>query len=149
MTTSAVSPPAPPADLDEALGRIRSSGGRVTRAKRTLVELLFDSPDALTAEEITDRSGLEQSVVYRSLSQFEELGIAEHVHLGHGRAVYRRRGLATVPVTCVGCGRTVELGAADVRAVSRRVADRTGIALDLVHFPLSGRCADCREGTPS
>ncbi len=143
MTTSAVSPPAPPADLDEALARIRQSGGRVTRAKRAVADLLFEQPVALTAEEITERSGLEQSVVYRSLSQFEELGIAEHVHLGHGRAVYRRRGLSTVPVTCMSCGRTVELDAGDVRSFARKVADRTGIALDLVHFPLSGHCTDC------
>jgi Fur family ferric uptake transcriptional regulator len=149
VTTSAVSPPPPPADLDEALTRIRASGGRVTRAKRTVVGLLFDAADPLTAEEITERSGLDQSVVYRSLAQFEELGIAEHVHVGHGRAVYRRRGLPTVPVTCVGCGRTVELPVADVRAFARRVADRTGIALDLVHFPLSGYCSDCAAAAGS
>jgi Fe2+ or Zn2+ uptake regulation protein len=143
VTTSAVSPPAPPVDLDEALARIRQSGGRVTKAKRAVVELLFGTAAPLTADEITERSGLEQSVVYRSLSQFEELGIAEHVHLGHGRAVYRRRGARTVPVTCVGCGRTVELEEADVQSFSRQVTARTGIALDLVHFPLSGRCEDC------
>lgn len=143
MTSSALNPPHPPADLDDALARIRSSGGRVTTAKRAVATLLFETDAPLTAEQITDRSALEQSVVYRTLSQFEELGIAEHVHLGHGRAVYRRRGSTTVPVTCVVCGRTVELDSTEVRSFSRKVAERTHITLDLVHFPLSGRCADC------
>ncbi len=143
MTSSAANPPRPPADLDDALARIRESGGRVTRAKREVATLLFDGDTPATADDISERSGLEQSVVYRTLSQFEELGIAEHVHVGHGRAVYRRRGLGTVPVTCMVCGRTVDLDPVDVRAFSRKVAERTGIALDLVHFPLSGRCADC------
>lgn len=143
VTTAAVSPPAAPVDMDEALERIRAGGGRVTRAKRALTELLFDASTPLTVEDITARSGLEQSVVYRTLTQFEQLGIAEHVHLGHGSAVYRRRGTAAVPVTCTVCGRTVELAAGEVRALSRRVEERTGIVVDLVHFPLSGRCRTC------
>jgi len=79
VTTAAVSPPAPPADVDQALQRIRDHGGRVTRAKRTVAILLFDATDPLSVDDIVERSGLEQSVVYRTLGQFEELGIAEHV----------------------------------------------------------------------
>ena len=77
MTTSAVRPPAPPADLDAALARVRERGGRVTRAKRAIATLLFDAPTALTAEEITGRSGLEQSVVYRCLAQFDDIATVQ------------------------------------------------------------------------
>lgn len=145
VTTAAVSPPAPPADVDQALQRIRDHGGRVTRAKRTVAILLFDATDPLSVDDIVERSGLEQSVVYRTLGQFEELGIAEHVHVGHGGAVYRRRGRETVPVGCRVCGRTVELPESEVRSFAARVRDTTGIELDLVHFPLSGRCSDCTD----
>jgi len=149
VTSSVHDPPEPPHDLAEALTRVREHGGRVTRAKRAMAELLFGASEPLTAEAIATRSGLEQSVVYRTLSQFEELGIVEHVHLGHGSAVYRRRGNADVPVTCVVCGRTVEVAVADVRPLVRRVEDRTGIVVDLVHFPLSGRCRTCVRSTPA
>jgi Fur family ferric uptake transcriptional regulator len=145
LTSAAVAPPDPVDDVDDALARVRASGGRVTRAKRAVVELVFDAPAAMTVEDLAARSGLELSVVYRTLSQFEELGIVEHVHLGHGGAAYRRRGLATVPVTCVGCGRTVDVGADDVGEFRHRIAELTGIELDVVHFPLSGRCAECRQ----
>jgi len=144
MTTSAARLQAPPADLADAFDRIRSTGGRVTQAKRSVAELLFGSCEPCTADEIAEAlPGIDRSVVYRCLRQFEELGIAEHVHLGHGRAVYRRRGLSTVPVACQVCGATSVLEQAEVRAFCELVERRTGIALDLVHFPLSGRCAPC------
>jgi Fe2+ or Zn2+ uptake regulation protein len=154
VTASAARLQAPPAHLDDALGRIRASGGRVTAAKRAVAELLFASGAARTADDIADAvEGVDRSVVYRCLGQFEELGIAEHVHLGHGSAVYRRRGLDTVPVACLVCGRSVELGLDDVAALRDRVEAQTGIELDLAHFPLTGRCERCRReartATPS
>lgn len=144
MTTPAVRPQPPPRDIDEAVQRIRQSGGRVTRSKRAVADLLFASAEPRTAEEIVDHlSDHDRSVVYRCLAQFEELGIAEHVHLGHGQAVYRRRGLTTVLVGCLACGRAFELEASDTDAVVDLVEQRTGVTLNLVHFPLTGRCAAC------
>ncbi len=145
MTTPVDRPPAAPADRAEAVGRIRAHGGRVTAAKRTVLDLLYGAGPPRTAEQFADAAhGVDRSVVYRCLRQFEELGIAEHVHLGHGQAVYRRRGLPTVPVACASCGAVVELDRGELRDLERIVADRTGTELDLVHFPLTGRCAACR-----
>ena len=144
MTASASRRTDAPADQDDALERIRRGGGRVTAAKRSVVELLWTSSEPRTAEEIAMAlPGIDRSVVYRCLSQLEELGIAQHVHLGHGRAVYRRAGLHEVPVACQVCGATSQLDLDDVAAFAELVLARTGIELDLVHFPLSGRCARC------
>lgn len=149
MTTSAVRRPGPPVDLEAALARVREAGGRVTAAKRSVAELLFASAEPRTAEEIADEvAGVDRSVVYRCLGQFDELGIAEHVHLGHGRAVYRRSGLTTVPVACQVCGQAAEVAWEDTEAFRELVRRRTGIVLDLVHFPLTGRCERCLAATP-
>lgn len=146
MTTPVARPPAAPADRDDAIARIRSHGGRVTVAKRTVLDVLFSAGPPRTAEQIADAAaGVDPSVVYRCLRQFEELGIAAHVHLGHGQAVYRRHGLATVPVACSTCSTVVELDRDALAEAERTVAERTGITLDLVHFPLTGRCAHCRS----
>jgi Fur family ferric uptake transcriptional regulator len=139
--------PAPP-DADAALERIRSHGGRVTPAKRGVIDLLYGDGTPRTAEEVAAAlPGIDRSVVYRCLGQLEELGIAHHVHLGHGRAVYRRAGGTDVPVACQGCGATSQLDLGDVEAFRSLVLDRTGIELDLVHFPLSGRCEACRAAS--
>lgn len=145
MTTPVARPPAAPADRDEAIARIRAHGGRLTAAKRTVLDVLFSAGPPRTAEQIADAAaGVDPSVVYRCLRQFEELGIAAHVHLGHGQAVYRRHGLETVPVACGVCGTVVELDRAELAEAERTVTEQTGVTLDLVHFPLTGRCATCR-----
>jgi Fur family ferric uptake transcriptional regulator len=146
MTTTSANRRPPVADAACALVRIREEGGRVTAAKRSVVELVYASPQARTAEEFADAlEGVDRSVIYRTLAQLEELGIVEHVHLGHGSAVYRRRGLATVPVACLVCGDAVEIDVASTEAFRTQVESDTGIALDLVHFPLTGRCRRCRS----
>ncbi len=145
MTTPAAHPPAAPADVDEAVERIRSAGGRLTPAKRTVLDVLFADGPPRTAEQIADAAaGVDRSIVYRCLKQFEELGIAAHVHPGHGQAVYRRRGLDTIPVACASCGTVVEVDRAVVAGMTGEVRARTGIEVDPVHFPLTGHCAACR-----
>lgn len=148
MTTPATGTPAPPADLDEALQRIRSHGGRVTAGKRSLARLLYDEQRTLTADEIVSMLGdHDRSAIYRSLAQFEELGIAEHLHLGHGQAVYRPAGLPTVPVLCSACGATFDLDRSHTHTFAQRVSEHTGVTLDLGHFPLTGTCEPCTTET--
>lgn len=139
----------PPDGLDDALRRIRGNGGRVTQGKRALATLLYDDGPPLTVDEICDRlSGHDRSAVYRNLAQFEELGIAEHLHLGHGQAVYRPAGRPTVPVVCTTCDTVVELDRAAARSFARTVLEHTGVTLDLSHFPLTGICRGCHDSQP-
>ncbi len=150
MTTPATRTAAPPTDLDDALQRIREHGGRVTAGKRALAELLYREQRLLTADEIAARlAHHDRSAIYRSLAQFEELGIAEHLHLGHGQAVYRLTGRPSVPVLCSRCGATFELDRRHARAFARTVAEHTGVALDITHFPLTGTCENCHPADSS
>lgn len=116
----------------------------MTAAKRAVAELLYGHDEPMTVDEIVDALGEhDRSVIYRCVAQFEQLGIAEHVHLGHGQAVYRRCGLGTVPVHCSSCGTVHPLSVHDVESFARTVEERTGIRVDLTHFPLTGACRGC------
>lgn len=144
MTRPATRSLAPPDHVAGALQRIRDHGGRVTAGKRALAELLYSQQGWLTVDEITATLGdHDRSAIYRNLAQFEELGIAEHLHLGHGRAVYRQAGLPTVPVLCSACGSTFDLDRRHTASFAGQVATHTGVTLDLTHFPLTGTCTDC------
>ena len=106
--------------------------------------MFFATSESLTVEQLSASiPGVDDSTLYRSLAQFEELGLVEHVHIGHGPAMYRRNGAGTVHIVCVVCGRAVDLPARELRALTAHVRRDHAIELDLTHFSLMGRCLDC------
>jgi Fur family ferric uptake transcriptional regulator len=130
--------------FDEALDRVRAGGGRLTRARRTLLDDLFTTSGRVTAEELAERhDDIDLATVYRSLSHFEEVGVIEHVHLGHGPAAYRWTGARTVAAVCAGCGAVADIPTRELEALADRLERRYGLRLELGHFALSVRCARC------
>jgi Fur family ferric uptake transcriptional regulator len=133
--------------FEEALDRVRAGGGRLTRARRTLLEDLFTTSGRVTAEELAERhDDIDLATVYRSLSHFEEVGVIEHVHLGHGPAAYRWTGARTVAAVCDGCGAVADIPTRELDALAERLDHRYGLRLELGHFALSVRCARCVDG---
>ncbi len=131
--------------FDDALDHVRTSGGRLTRARRTLLEDLFTTSGRVTAEELAERhDDIDLATVYRSLSHFEEVGVIEHVHLGHGPAAYRWAGARTVAAVCDGCGVVTDIPTDELSALADRLEHRYGLHLELGHFALSVRCPTCR-----
>ena len=133
------------AAFDDALDRVRGGGARLTRARRTLLEDLFTTSGRVTAEELAERhDDIDLATVYRSLSHFEEVGVIEHVHLGHGPAAYRWAGGRTVAAVCDGCGVVTDIPTDELAALAERLELRYGLHLELGHFALSVRCPACR-----
>lgn len=131
--------------FDDALDRVRAGGGRLTRARRTLLEDLFTTSGRVTAEELAERhDDIDLATVYRSLSHFEEVGVIEHVHLGHGPAAYRWAGGRTVAAVCDGCGVVTDIPTDELAALAERLELRYNLHLELGHFALSVRCPACR-----
>ena len=131
--------------MDTALERVRAGGGRLTKARRDLLHDLHEAPVRVTAEELVARHpDIDQATVYRSLSHFEEVGVVEHVHLGHGPASYRWVGTRTIAAVCEGCGAVVDLPADELDDLAQRLSSSYDLELSLGHFALSVRCAACR-----
>ncbi len=130
--------------MDDALERLRRSGGRLTRARRELLEDLHSSGRRVTAEELAERHAeIDPATVYRSLAHFEEAGVVEHVHLGHGPAAYRWAGTSTVAAVCESCGSVTDIPAEELEGLAERLDEKYGLYLALGHFALSVRCAAC------
>lgn len=131
-----------PASIDVALDRIRGVGGRVTATKRAIVTALFAETDGVTADALVARLGsLDLTTAYRVLGQLEQAGVVEHVHLGHGPAIYRLLGDDLITVLCDTCGTTTQIPAGEFASVTARIRRTYGVALDLHHFAISGHCA--------
>ncbi len=130
--------------FDDAVERVRQGGGRITKARLELLEDLHAHGGRVTAEELTERhADIDPATVYRSLSHFEEVGVVEHVHLGHGPAAYRWVGQRTVTAVCEACGAVTDIPASELDELADRLQRRYGVCLSLGHFALSVRCTDC------
>ncbi len=130
--------------FDEAVERVREGGGRLTKARRVLLADLYDHGGRITAEQLAERhDDIDLATVYRSLSHFEEVGVIEHVHLGHGPAAYRWAGARTIAAVCEGCGAVTDVPAEELDALAHRLDQGYGLYLSLGHFALSVRCPHC------
>ncbi len=137
--------PATTVAFDDAVERVREGGGRITKARRVLLEDLYAHGGRVTAEELAERhDDIDLATVYRSLAHFEEAGVIEHVHLGHGPASYRWAGTRTITAVCEVCGAVIDLPAAELDALAARLESEYHLRLSLGHFALSVRCPTCR-----
>jgi len=126
---------------------MRDRGVRLTLARRSLLEQLVAAEAHLTAEALSDRvqssvGGVHRATIYRSLEALERAGVVEHVHLGHGPAVYHLADDLHQHLVCESCGAVIEAPAGLLVGAQRRLA-ATGFRLRAHHFALLGRCADC------
>jgi Fur family ferric uptake transcriptional regulator len=96
----------------------------------------------LTAEEIAG-GRLDLASVYRNLDALEGIGVVRHVHLGRaGR--YELRGRTAGWATCEACGRSTPLTSEGLAHVRAAVGAACGFDASFGHFPIVGRCPDCR-----
>ena len=138
-----------PHRLDAILALLRERGGRVTTSRRAIVsELLRRNPDHVTAEQLTDavqaaHPDVHASTVYRCLDALTELGIVEHVHLGHGPAVYHLTDETHQHLVCEHCNGVIEVPAELFTPVLHQLQADYGFTAMLGHFAIAGQCQAC------
>lgn len=137
--------------IEEVLAQLRAGGGRVTPARRAIVEVLVggDGHRHLTAEELATRvqtvlPDVALSTIYRSMEALEAAGFVEHLHLGHGPAVYHLSAEHHLHLVCEVCGGVTELPPDTLDALAAEIRRRHRFEIDVHHFGLAGRCAACR-----
>ncbi|HUY63345.1 MAG TPA: Fur family transcriptional regulator [Acidimicrobiales bacterium] len=142
-----------PERVEALLDRIRRRGGRVTSARRALlVALLGADNHHLTAQDLADAvqravPDVHLSTIYRSLDSLEEMGIVDHAHLGHGRAVYHLVDEPHQHLVCERCEAVVEVPDDVFAELAATVHRAYGFVIRAHHFAVVGRCAAC-AGAP-
>ncbi|MGC8512149.1 MAG: Fur family transcriptional regulator [Acidimicrobiales bacterium] len=143
-------PTSSPASAAEVLNLLRSHGGRVTRSRRVLLEVLFAASEHMNAEEIGAEvarvePAVNMSTVYRNLEELQQLGVVVHTHLGHGPATYRLASAAHPHLYCESCGATFHLPLDIFEELSDTALRTHGFSVDATHFAIPGRCAACSK----
>lgn len=136
--------------VDGLIAELRARGGRVTGARRGILAALVSAHGHLTADELATRVQAAQpdvhlSTIYRSLDALEQLGLVDHVHLGHGRAVYHLTDDPHQHLVCEECGVVIEVPDSTFGVLSADLMDEYGFAVRPNHFAVLGRCAACRS----
>lgn len=131
--------------VEDAASLLRHAGGRVTAAKRRLLDILHDAKGPMTAEGLHGELGdVDEATVYRMLAQLEEAGVIVHSHHAHGPSVYRWSTHSKVPVVCESCGTTLEVDSALLDPLVDMLESRSKFHLHIGHFALTGLCRKCR-----
>jgi Fur family transcriptional regulator, ferric uptake regulator len=153
MTVARGGKPLQVRDVADAAAAVRQAGGRLTAARRAVIEALFAAEGPTSAEQIAAGLGgrvprTETTSVYRNLEWLEELGIVRHVHLGHGAGLYALAGdREREYLVCERCARLTTVDAADLDRARREIERIAGYAARFSHFPIHGLCPDCAAKT--
>jgi Fur family ferric uptake transcriptional regulator len=141
---------AAPDRFDEVLGLLRANGGRVTDARRAILRALIDHGPHPTAEQLTAHvqarhPDTHESTIYRFLDDLERLGVVDHVHLGHGPAVYHFADDTHHHLVCDVCGLVVEVPDRALDGLRRRLRAHFDFEMEPRHFAVPGRCKECAD----
>ncbi len=140
------------ADAAEAiLGKIRDRGGRVTDARRATIGILLNTGQShLSADDIVSQVKLQhpevaESTIYRTLTTLEELGVVEHVHLGHGPSTYHLTENGHQHLLCDRCGKVIEVPDDTFAPLASKLAADYGFQIHPRHFAIMGLCRRCHS----
>ncbi|MDA8262731.1 MAG: Fur family transcriptional regulator [Actinomycetota bacterium] len=136
--------------LERTIKAIHAHGGRVTPARLAVISAIVDSEGHVSAEEIFERiqagsPDIHLSTVYRTLEALEKLGVVEHVHLGHGRAIYHLEENLHQHLVCESCGKIIEAPRDLTERLEMELEARLGFYTRAHHFSIIGLCRDCHR----
>jgi Fur family ferric uptake transcriptional regulator len=147
VTQAPRTPPVAAEDLDDVVEALRARGGRLTAQRRALLEALFAAEGPVSAEHLARALGVDPATAYRTLEYLQELGVARHVHIGHGPGLYA---LASEPareyLACEQCDAVAIVDAATLDGVRRAIRAASGYEARFDHFPIVGLCPACAAG---
>jgi Fur family transcriptional regulator, ferric uptake regulator len=125
-------------------------GGRPTRQRRAVAEVLATFSDFRSAQEIHEllaRRGeaVGLATVYRTLQRLAEAGEVDLLRTEDGEAIYRRCSPAHHHhLVCRACGATVEVEGPAVERWTRAIAEEHGYADVSPTLEIFGVCETCR-----
>lgn len=139
-----------PDRLSILLEALRLNEVRLTTPRRAILQSLVELGSLMTVDELTTEvrrrhPEVHESTVYRTLDRLTALGLVDHVHLGHGRAVFGLADRTHQHLHCGACGKVLTAPSSLFAEIAQAVDERYEFELRLGHFALGGRCRNCRS----
>jgi len=135
------------------LRTLDESGHRLTEPRRAVAELMGRRAGHFTAADLVSdareqRPGIGRATVFRALELFQELGVIERIDLPSGEHAYVVcETTHHHHVICSNCGRSADIDDRGIKAVTKKIAKRTGYRIDQHRLELFGLCPTCQAAT--
>jgi Fur family transcriptional regulator, ferric uptake regulator len=134
----------------EVAGRLRARGERMTGPRRAVLTAMAVHGGHLRAEDVVEAvaevdASVHRASVYRTLEALSDLGVIQHLHVGHGGTAYHLIGGPGphLHTQCRVCGVVGDLPGDLLDEVAAVLVRRHRFLLDAGHVALSGTCATC------
>jgi Fe2+ or Zn2+ uptake regulation protein len=130
---------------------LHTSGRRVTRQRRLVMQVLQENPGHLEVEAVYSLAKarnpkISLATVYRTLAVLKEIGLVKDHALGESHAHFEAAPEKPhYHFTCQKCGRVIEFDAPQVKQVIHTLSKREKVQVTDAHLFLSGYCAQCRK----
>ena len=135
-------------DLPGAVNALRERGMRLSTSRRLVLEALFAADAPVSAEQLAEQRDLDLASVYRNLETLERLGLARHVHFGHGPGLYVLVGRGEREyLFCEKCRRARAIEPTQLDPVREQIKRRFGHEARFTHFAIVGTCAGCARSS--
>lgn len=149
MTVASHGPPLPFRSVADIAAALRHAGGRLTTARRLVLDALFTADGPVSAEQLATGLGgrvtpSDLATVYRNLERLEQLGVVRHVHLGHGPGLYALADQQPAEhLVCERCGQLTSVPSERLDAIRAQIRREFGYQARFSHFPIHGLCRRC------
>lgn len=135
--------------MEEVLKKLSDNGYKITPQRRLILEVITNSKQHLTAEEIAEKIKLVEpsislATVYRNLKLMVDLGLLSRLDLHHGPPSYEFFQGHNHHLVCRVCGKATKLGVCPMQGEILKVIEQNGFEVDSHHFEIMGYCKDCQ-----
>jgi Fur family transcriptional regulator, ferric uptake regulator len=132
---------------------LREQGLPVTQQREVVADVLFNSPDHLSVEEIETKlkargERIGKATIYRTMEILVRSGLVEEHDFGQGFKRYEHlfgQQPAHAHLVCTHCGDVTEFRSAEVDRVQEQVAREHGFQPTRHKLEVYGLCAGCQQ----
>lgn len=132
---------------------LTTHGVRMTVQRRTLLEIIEQTPDHLDAATLLrraqERDGrIHRATVYRTLEllkRFQLINELDLMHLEGEKHYFEARNKSEhFHLACLCCGRIIEHRTATFDRLKGEISTQTGFSIDVIRLEVGGQCPSCR-----
>lgn len=137
--------------LETAIARLKSSGYKLTKARRAILEILCQHDAHLTSTEVLEQAAkskepIGRASVFRTLELLTELGMIRPTYLRPGAPNY-----IVMPesghhahIICPQCSRVIEIDECEIDDLLETLGEHHSIEFTGHLLELYGKCNNCR-----